>query len=333
MNRESQAWTVGAPRIVRQVGAMPYREFGRTGVQVSELSFGSWAIGGKAYGAVERSRSLAALAHAEALGCNVVDTAGVYGDAESVLGEFLAGRRDRWFVSTKFSGQAAGLEATVNAQLERLRTDYLDFYMIHWVPRGEDAGLLRGLQDLKQSGKVRFIGLSVYDVPDVDFVLREDSLDGLMLPFSLLDPDPFLARRARLAASGKAVMVRSALKEGFLTGKYRRDAKFSDPDDQRSRMTADDIATRVGQAERLRFLEAGSGSLTRAAIAYPLSFPEVSTVVVGVKTVAHADLNFGKAAGSRLAPADLERVARLQRELGVHKPGSWLRAVWSRLRG
>ena len=107
---------------------MQLRPFGATGIRVSELGFGAWAIGGQSYGVADRAESLRALARAEALGCNFVDTAAVYGDSEAVLGEFLAGRRGRWVVSTKYSGQPEGLVRTLESQLRALRTDAVDFY-------------------------------------------------------------------------------------------------------------------------------------------------------------------------------------------------------------
>jgi aryl-alcohol dehydrogenase-like predicted oxidoreductase len=318
---------VGTPKVVKRVGDMPYRAFGRTGLVVSELSFGAWAIGGESYGAVERGDSLAALARAEELGCNLVDTASVYGDSESVLAEFLQGRRDRWLVSTKYSRQEVSMTSTLEAQLQRLGTDYVDFYMIHWVPSPKDAALFDDLAALKRAGKARFIGVSAYNVNDVGRVLERPEIDGLMIPFSLLDPHPFLACRERLAASGKAVMIRSVLKEGFLTGKYPRDARFTDPNDQRSRMSASDIATTVDRVEQLRFLEAGQETLLQAAIAYPLSYPEVSTTVLGVKTPKQADMNFGGCAGRRLSAADIGRVERLQETLGLGEPSLWRRLL------
>jgi aryl-alcohol dehydrogenase-like predicted oxidoreductase len=329
--RPSIPGEIGVPAILRQQGAMPYRAFGSTGLEVSELSFGAWAIGGASYGAVDRAEALSALARAEALGCNLVDTAGVYGDSEQVLGEFLRGRRDRWLVSTKYSGQKPGMTATLESQLRMLGSDHVDFYMVHWVPSDEEAGLLDELASLKRAGKVRFTGLSVYSIGDVDRLLDATGVDGLMLPFSLLDPDPFLARRARLAASGKAIMIRSALKEGFLTGKFTRDTRFTDPRDQRSKWPAERIAATVAQVETLRFLEAEHGSLARAAIAYPLSFPEVSTTVVGVKSPAQAQMNFGDCAGARLSATTLARVHALQDELDLRQPDGLLARLLARL--
>jgi myo-inositol catabolism protein IolS len=307
------ALPVRHPDIVELVGAMPYRAFGRTGLKVSEIGFGSWAIGGTAYGAVERQESLRALARAEELGCNLVDTAMIYGDAELVLGEFLRGRRNRWIIATKYSFQGAGLAATVEAQLKRLGTDFIDFYQLHWVPR--DLQLYEDLYRLKEQGKVRSIGVSVSSAGDIDAVLNHAQVDGLQLPFSLLDPDPFLARAARLRASGVAVLVRSSLREGFLAGTLRRDAKFPDPQDQRHSWSPQTIAATVDAVERFRFLEADAGSMVRAAVAYPLSYPEVSTVLLGVKNAAQAGTDFGQIPGARLTSADLQRVLAVQDEI------------------
>lgn len=311
------------PTVIRMAGSMPFRRFGSTGLQVSEVGFGAWAIGGNSYGSVQREESLAALARAEELGCNFVDTAAVYGDSEGVLGEFLAGRRARWVVSTKFSGQSVGMTATLESQLRALRTDYVDFYMIHWVPGAGDK-LFAELQALKKAGKARFVGVSLYSAGEIDRVIGDPALDGFMLAVSLLDPDPFLGRRAAIAASGKAVIARSSLKEGFLAGKFTHASRFTDPADQRSKWSVQQIERTVDQVEQFRFLEARAGSLAGAAIGYPLSFPEVSSVVVGVKKVWEADANFGRVPGYRLNPAEMAKVAALQQSLGLRTPGSWL---------
>lgn len=304
-----------APQAIEMHGTMPYRAFGSTGLRVSEVGFGSWGIGGRAYGPVERADALNALAMAEGYGCNLVDTAAVYGDSESVLGEFLrGGRRDRWLISTKYSGQEGGMASTLEGQLRRLGTDVIDFYMAHWAPGRDEGAVYEELYALKKAGKVRFVGVSLKNATDIDHVIDHTNIDGLMVAFSLLDPDPFLARVDRLRASGKAVLVRSSLREGFLTGKFRRDVRFTDPTDQRSTWSAEQVARVVDNVERFRFLEAEAGSMVRAAVAYPLSFPEVSTVVLGSTSVSQADSNFGPIPGTRLSAASLKKVVSTQIE-------------------
>jgi myo-inositol catabolism protein IolS len=156
---------------------MPYRRFGSTGISVSEVGFGAWAIGGKAYGAVDRQETLRAPARAEELGCNLVDTAMAYGDSEVVLGQFLRGRRDRWIVATKYSFQPAGLTSTVEQQLARLGTDVIDFYQLHALPK--DPRVYDELYTLKKTGKVRFVGASLYSAGNIDRVIDDGMMDGV----------------------------------------------------------------------------------------------------------------------------------------------------------
>lgn len=303
---------------------MRYRKFGRTGIEVSEVGFGSWGIGGS-YGATDKQDSLNALARAEELGCNFVDSAAVYGDAEVRLGEFLQGRRAKWIVATKFSGQSAGMTATLEAQLRNLRTEAVDLYQLHWVPRHKDEALYEELERLKKSGKTRFIGVSLYSSEDIDYVLARPEIDSLQVAFSLLDPDPFLSRVHAIHDAGKAVIVRSALREGFLTGKFKRDQKFTDPADQRHKLTAEQIANTVDQVDRLRFLEKDAGSMAVAAARYPLSYADVSTVILGTKSPSQADSNFGKVPGGTLSAASLKQVADTQLQLGLGSP--WRRVL------
>jgi aryl-alcohol dehydrogenase-like predicted oxidoreductase len=319
--------------LVNSSGVMPYRRFGRTGLQVSEVGFGSWAAGGQSYGAVDRADSLNALARAEELGCNFIDTAMNYGDAELVIGEFLRGRRDRWIVATKYSGQQPGLTATLNEQLRRLGVDHIDFYQLHWVPKDDQRALYEELEAVRRAGKVRFIGVSLYNANDIDYVIDHCRLDGVQLPLSLLDPLPFLARAKRLRDSGLGVIARSSLKEGFLTGKYSRDAVFSDPNDRRSKLTREQIAHTLDQVEAMRFLEVEQGSLLLAAARYPLSFSEISTVIMGTKNAKQAESNFGAVPGKRLSAASLERVARVQDELGLWSFRARLERGWRRVFG
>jgi aryl-alcohol dehydrogenase-like predicted oxidoreductase len=307
------------------------RDFGRTGLKVSERGFGAWAIGGASFGAVPAGQALDALARAEALGCNFVDTAAVYGESEALLGRFLPGRRDRWIVASKYSGQPQGMTALVDEQLRRLNTDRIDFYQIHWAPRGKDEALFDELESLKRAGKLRFTGVSLRSAGDIDHVLARPGIDGLQICVSLLDPDPLVARLPLLRERGVGVIARSVLKGGFLTGKYADDARFTDPADQRREWDPARIRTLAQQARAFDFLAASAGSLHAAAIAYPLSFAEVSTVILSCKSVEQAEANLGAAPVAALPPAMLERIAQVQRQLGVY-PASGATRLWRRLK-
>jgi len=295
---------------------MQYREFGTTGMKVSEVGFGAWGIGG-AYGRLDRKVALDALARAEELGCNFVDTASVYGDSELVLGEFLPARRDRWLVATKYSGQDEGLIATAENQLKRMGIDTIDFYQIHWAPRDDQKHLYDDLYRLKESGKARFVGVSLGKVEDIDYVLENTAIDGFQVPCSLLDPVPLLPRLAKIREHRVGIIVRSSLLGGFLTGKFTADTVFTDPTDRRSKWPRKNVRNTIASVERFRFLEQEVGSMVVGAARYPLSFPETSTVILGTKTPTQAGTNFGAVPGGVLSPDILNRARHLQDELGL----------------
>ena len=296
---------------------MRYREFGSTGMRVSEIGFGGWGIGGRSYGSVARADALRALARAEELGCNFVDTARVYGDSESILGEFLTTRRGKWLVATKYSGQPEGLRRIAEDQLRALRTDVIDLYQLHWVPRRRDIRWYAELRRLKVAGLARSIGVSLYTVNDIDFVLDRLELDAIQVSCNLLEPQPLVPRLAKIHSARIGVIVRSSLKSGFLTGKFRRDAAFDGTADLRGQMNAAEIARLIDAVEGFRFLEKDAGSLLVAAARYPLSFPEVSTVILGTKNGEQADTNFGVVPGGVLSTDTRRQIRARQRELGL----------------
>lgn len=295
---------------------MQYRKFGKTGMEISEVGFGAWGIGGD-YGRIDRKDALDALARAEELGCNFVDTASVYGNSEDVLGEFLPARRDRWLVATKFSGQDIGLIAQAEKQLKTMGIDTIDFYQIHWAPRDDQKNLYDDLYQLKKSGKARFIGVSLGDAADIDYVLEHTDIDGFQIPFSLLGPLSYLTRLAEIRENGVGVIVRSCLREGFLTGKFSADSTFPDPKDRRHKWSKEQIKEVAENAERFRFLEDEVGSMVVGAGRYALSVPETSTLIMGTKSIAQAESNFGAVAGGVLSEAVLEKVREIQTALGL----------------
>lgn len=308
---------------------MHYRKLGNTDLTVSETGFGAWGIGGHSYGPADKAESLRALAVAEELGCNIIDTAAVYGESEVVIGEFLRGRRDKWFIASKFSGGKESMTRVVETQLQRLNTDVIDIYQIHWVPRGEGARLYEELYRLKRDGKLRYVGVSLYNLNDIDYVIDHTELDTIQLPCNLLEPLPYLPRRQRIERRGLGVMIRSSLKGGFLSGKFNRDTVFSDSRDQRSKLSPRELNTLLDQVEAMRFLEAEAGSLALAAARYPLSFAQTSTVLLGTKTAAQARFNFGEVPGGRLAEASLHAIRLVQVQLGLWPPAwrLWLQAL------
>lgn len=301
---------------------MLYRLFGSTGLRVSEIGFGAWGIGG-AYGVVTRNDAIDALACAEDLGCNFVDSALVYGDAEVILGKFLRGRRDRWVIATKYSGQSEGMIRTVERQLSLLQVEAIDFYQVHWYPRGESERLFGEISRLKRDGKIRFAGVSLYSPIDVRDAVARSEIDGFQVEFSLINPNIFLDSQSRMVPE-KGVVVRSVLGGGLLSGCYDVRSSFDDPIDQRRSWSRSRVELALNAVREFGFLEADAGSLRAAAIRYPLSFASVSTVIVGTKSVEQARANFG--INSRpLSDNAMAQIAATQRRLHLRN------APWRRL--
>lgn len=297
---------------------MAYRELGKSGIKVSEVSFGGLQLDRQVHTAEAREGAMRALARAEELGCNLVDTASVYGDSELLIGEFMQGRRDRWLISTKYSGQEAGLEATLENQLRRLRTDAVDIYLVHWAPSPESAHeLYEALYRVRKAGKARLVGVSLYSIADIRMVLHQTDIDLFMVPFNILEPDPLVATLDLLREKKPGVIARTSLYGGLLTGKYGREHRFTDPRDQRSDWPPEEIAAAVDGLRNFLFLEDLVGSTTIGAARYPLAWPEVSTVLIGTRTLAQAEENFSQISGRPLPPEVLDRIQTAQRSLDM----------------
>lgn len=291
------------------------RPLGRTGLSVSELGFGGAGIGGVAFGAVTEGEALDALAAAADAGCNFIDTARIYGASEVVLGKHLRSRRSHWIVASKYSGQKAGMRATLEEQLTRLGVEAVDVYQIHWVPKGSEATLYEELYALRKEGKARFVGVSAATRGDVDYVLANTRLDTLQLPFNLLQPEPMIDALPALRRAGLGVIARSVLREGFLTGKFDERQRFDPKKDVRGGLSPEKLAARLEDVEKFRWLQETTGSLANAATRYALSFDGIATALIGTKTAAQARENFTPAARGALSPELLARIAGVQQTL------------------
>ncbi|MFF8608943.1 aldo/keto reductase [Streptomyces sp. NPDC015346] len=219
---------------------MRHRLLGRTGLRVSELFLGAMSFGEPGGGAplAECRRILDVYAEA---GGNVVDTAVTYrgGRSEEIVGELLAGRRDRFVVASKYGvsrdrsdpnaggGHRKNLMLSLETSLKRLRTDYIDVYWIHlWDPYTPLEELMRALDDAVRSGKVLYVGVS--DAP-AWVVARANTLAewrgwsafaGLQVPYSLLQRDIERELLPMAEAFGMTVAAWSPLGHGVLTGKH-----------------------------------------------------------------------------------------------------------------
>ncbi|WP_295545089.1 aldo/keto reductase [uncultured Pseudacidovorax sp.] len=223
---------------------MQQTPFGRTGLRLAQIALGTANFGQRWGHGADAAESAALLDAYAAAGGNVVDTADVYqfGQSEEILGSLLAGRRDDFFLATKFSNGASpkagplvtgnsrrAMVASVEASLRRLKTDRIDLYWVHH-PDGVTPSeeIVRGLDDLARAGKIVYAGLSNFPAWRVGRAVTLAELTGavpiaaLQFEYSLMHRAPEADLLPAAQALGLAAVTWSPLGGGMLTGKYRQ---------------------------------------------------------------------------------------------------------------
>lgn len=307
---------------------MNYRDFGKTGIKVSEVGFGSWAIGGNAhgisYGPTDDKESLQAIGAALDKGCNFFDTADVYGwgHSEELLGQKLKSKRKNIIIATKVGSdfyQGYGFQSftrdyirfAFNKSLERLKTDYIDVYQLHNPPLDLIAReeTYQVLKELKKEGKIRAWGLTVSTCEEANLVLKIAKPDCIQIPINIFSDDFVKSILPQCKQSGCAIIAREPLANGFLSGKYGPDQNFS-YGDIRHNWPIDYINARVQAADQLRFLHlSGKRTMAQSAIKWILNHSQISVVITGVKTPEQAKQNF---AASECPDLNLEEISKIE---------------------
>lgn len=307
---------------------MQFREFGRTGWRVSEISFGAWQIGGQ-WGGVDDEESIGTLLHAFERGINFVDTAQMYGlgHSEEVIGEAL--RRwngDRVYVGTKIQPTAwpsphddaplmAGrypewhLRQGVDLAIERLGVDRLDLLQLHcWLADGlGELDWLETLNELRVEGKIDKIGVSIRDYRPAEGVdlARLGLVDSIQVVFNMFEQRPTDALFPAGATSRTAFIDRVALDSGSLGGQWTADTYDSWADDSvpKNLFRGERFGETLARVEALKELCAPYyPTLAEAAIRYTLSAPEVSTVITGMGSRENVDQNIAYSDGAPFPP-------------------------------
>jgi aryl-alcohol dehydrogenase-like predicted oxidoreductase len=286
---------------------MTMTELGSTGLEISRVGFGAWAIGGGGYdwgwGSQDDEESIAAIHHALELGVNWIDTAAQYGfgHSEQVVGRALRGLDRPPYVFTK-GGQPEGpgrttiqslrrdsLRREVQGSLERLGVEAIDLYQIHWpVPDEEIEEGWATLAELKEQGLVRHIGVSNFDVRQLQRAQAIAPVETLQPPYSLVDRDvekeilPFAERE------GIGVIVYSPMASGLLSGAMSRERIESLPEDdwrrRNERFQEPQLSRNLELVERLREV-ADRHDVTpgAAAVAWTLLNPAVDGAITGFR--------------------------------------------------
>lgn len=294
---------------------MKYRELGRTGWKVSEISFGAWAIGGS-WGSVDDKESLAALHRAVDLGVNFIDTADVYGDglSERLVAQLRRERHETLYIATKAGRRLEphtadgynrkNLTDFIERSLKNLDTDAIDLLQLHCPPtevyyRPEVFGIL---DDLVKQGKLRYYGVSVEKVEEALKALEYPNVQTVQIIFNIFRQRPAELFFEQVKRRKVGILARVPLASGMLTGKMKANTKF-DADDHREfnrhgesfdrgeTFSGVDYQIGLQAVDELRSFVPSGTSLSQFALRWILMFDAVSCAIPGAKNPAQAEEN------------------------------------------
>ena len=312
---------------------MQYRTLGRTGWDVSIISFGCWAIGGS-WGDVDDRESLLALHRAVDLGVNFFDTADVYGDgrSERLLARLRQERREPILIATKAGRRlsphiASGynpqnLTAFLERSLKNLQTDALDLLQLHcpptevyYMPEFFDF-----LDNLVKQGKLRHYGVSVEKVEEALKAIEFPNVQTVQIIFNIFRQRPAELFFKEALRRQVGILARVPLASGLLAGKLNPASRFA-PDDHRSfnrhgedfdrgeTFSGVDYDTALAAVEALRPLVPPGMSMAQMALRWIMMFEAVTCAIPGAKRSAQVEENV---AAADLPPLTPEQMARIQ---------------------
>jgi aryl-alcohol dehydrogenase-like predicted oxidoreductase len=322
---------------------MKYRALGRTGLNVSEIGFGAWGIGGRtagttSYGDTDDGTSLAALDRALDRGINFFDTSSAYGNghSEELIGRAFADRRERVVIATKggfdswdrppdFS--ATAVVASAEASLRRLRSDYIDLFQLHNPPREalRSAELRDALARLQRAGKIRAWGVSAKGPGEAIDALAASGVAVVQANFNMMDVRALDGLMGEVRQRQAGFIARTPLCFGFLSGTIAKNATFP-PGDHRlgwSRAQLDNWID--GAADLLAAVNARPGpDGAQSALRFCLAFPAISTVIPGILRPDEADANAYASVLGALPREAVEAVLEInrRRQFFVTQPGT-----------
>lgn len=309
------------------------RALGNSDLHLTPIGFGAWAIGGGnwefAWGSADDDESIRAIHRALDGGINWIDTAAIYGlgHSEEIVGKALKGRSQkpyvftkcsmRWFPDRKIyrSLKAGSLQEEIEASLTRLGVDTIDLYQIHW-PNPEDE-IEEGWETLarfREQGKVRYIGVSNFNVAQMRRVQAIAPITSLQPPYSLLRRDIESEILPFCRQNSIGVINYSPMVSGLLTGKMtterirnlpeddwrRRNQNFQEPKLSRNL----ELAALLGEIGREHGVQAGV-----VAIAWTLRNPAITAAIVGARRPDQVEGTL-PAATFRLSDAEADRIER-----------------------
>jgi len=295
---------------------MQYRKFGNTDLHVSEVGFGAWAIGGGAmigntvigWGDADDSTSEKAIYASLDAGINFFDTADIYGlgHSEKLLGKTIGQRKDT-IIATKVGNVARQDQFTIDyskeyilnaceQSLKRLKREVIDYYQLHTARLNhlQQGDCIEAMQELHQKGKIRFWGLSLntFDpLPEAEYLIKQNLGNGFQLVLNLLNQRG-LSLLDAAAEKGYGIIARMPLQFGLLTGKFDKGFSFAANDHRKKRLIKEVIdACTQALTPVWQLRKKYNCNKTQLALSYILSYPQVSTIIPGIRTTDHVSQN------------------------------------------
>jgi len=291
---------------------MKYRQFGNTGIEVSEIGFGAWGIGGtpkdaRAYGPTDDKISQQALIKAFDSGITFYDTSPLYGygHSEKLIGETFKDIREKIIISTKvgflnFDGEQdfspEYIRSSLESSLTRLQTDYIDILQLHDPPvelLQQDRRIIDTLESLKQEGRIHVVGITTKTSEESAIAIDQFDFKSIQVNFSLVDQRALengLFKKCE--EQGVGIIGRTPLCFGFLTGQYGVTDKYDSSDHRR--LWSPEQIKRWAEAYKLfagTLVEEEEQTNAQIALRFCLSYPALSTTIPGMLTEAHVEEN------------------------------------------
>jgi myo-inositol catabolism protein IolS len=281
---------------------MHYRTLGQSGIRVSTLALGYWAVSDPAlWGAQDRAEAIEAVHAALDHGINLIDTAEGYGGgtSETLLGQALAGKRDQAIIATKVSRshlRPDQIMAACEASLRRLKIDCIDLYQIHWAdPTVPFADSLNALTTLRDQGKIRAIAVSNFGPRDLAAAQAITPIASNQVPYNLFFRAIEYAVLPFCRENNVGVLAYSPLLHGILTGKFtsldaipvgRKRSRHFASDHPQTRHSDPGVEAEMTDAlARIRHIADGAGlPMARLALAWALHQPGITSVIAGARS-------------------------------------------------
>lgn len=314
---------------------MEYRDLGSTGMKVSAVSIGTWAIGGM-WGDVEDSESLQALETAVGMGVNFFDTADVYGDgrSEKLLAQLKKRHKENIYIATKAGRQLdphtaerytpAAIRGFIEDSLQRLETEALDLVQLHCPPTDVyyTPEMFEALDGMVKEGKIRHYGVSVEKVEEAIKAIEFPGVETVQIIFNMFRfrPSELFFKLARERNTG--IIVRVPLASGMLTGKMSKASTFSKEDhrnfnrqgeafDVGETFSGVDFEKGLQAVEELKEICPQGMTLAQFALRWILMFNEVSCTIPGAKRPSQAEENIKAADFPPLSDETMRQVTAL----------------------